>query len=444
MTFYFMFKKTISRLFILSVILMAGIINAEETETRPGIRSIDHIVAVVNDEVITRTELDDVISATIEQLLNQGVQPPDDETMESQILESVITKRIQLQRAQEIGLSISESELDETILRVAQENELSLQEFYVALENDGIEFNRFRNDIRDEVIMVRLKEREVNNLVNITEGEIDNYLRTVETSVIGADEYLIAHILLSVPDHIDVLQHEKIRGRAELALEKLESGIEFAQVAAEFSDAEDAMTGGLLDWRPVTQMGPKFTEILTAMEPGELTSVVQSPLGYHILKLLDRREQEVPVVIIEQTNARHILAKVNELTSESDAHQRIIGLQERIENGASFVEIAKLHSDDGSAASGGDLGWLSPGDTVPGFENAMNSLQPGEMSGPVQSTFGWHLIQVIERRTQDISSERQRQAARQSIRARKADVVIQEWVRRLRDEAYVEYRIEEG
>lgn len=439
-----MFKKIISRLFILTVILMAGIINAEETEMRPGIRSIDHIVAVVNEEVITRTELDEVISTTVEQLVKQGVQPPDDETMESQILESVITKRIQLQRAQEIGLTISESELDETILRVAQENEMSLQEFYVALENDGIEFNRFRHDIRDEVIMARLKEREINSQVNITEGEVDNYLRTVETSAVGVEEYLIAHILLSVPDHVDALQHERIKERAELALEKLESGVDFAQVAAEFSDAGDAMTGGILDWRPVTQMGPKFTEILTAMEPGEITPIVQSPLGYHILKLLDRREQEVPVVIIEQTKVRHILAKVNELTSESDAHQRIIELQKRIKKGADFAEIAKLHSDDGSAASGGDLGWISPGDTVPGFENAMNSLQPGEMSGPVQSAFGWHLIQVIERRTQDVSSESQRQNARQSIRARKADVVIQEWLRRLRDESYVEYRLEDS
>ncbi|MDH5552810.1 MAG: peptidylprolyl isomerase, partial [Nitrosomonas sp.] len=236
----------------------------------------------------------------------------------------------------------------------------------------------------------------------------------------------------------------EIQKRAELALARLQEGVEFAQVAAEFSDAEDAMTGGVLDWRPVMQMGPKFTEILTAMSIGELTPIVQSPIGYHILKLLDRREKQNAVVIIDQTNARHILAKVNELTSESDAHQRIAELHERIVNGADFVEMAKLHSDDSSAASGGDLGWLSPGDTVPGFEAAMNALQPGEISGPVQSTFGWHLIQVVKRRTQDISTESQRHEARQSIRARKADVVIQEWQRRLRDEAYIEYRLEDG
>ncbi len=455
-----MLNKNISILLLLSALIVMPTINAEEVDKEvideietqdelnivvtPGIRAIDRIVAVVNEDVITYTELENVVEATIDQLVNQGIQPPDDETMQSQILESIITKRIQIQRAQEIGLSVSESELDETILRVAQENQLSLQEFYQALEEDNIEFSKFRNDIRDEIIMVRLREREVNNQVNITEGEIDNYLRTQETSAVGGDEYLIAHILLTVPEQVDVLQNAEIQKRAELALSKLQEGVEFAQVAAEFSDAEDAMTGGVLDWRPVTQMGPKFTEILTAMSIGDMTPVVQSPIGYHILKLLDRREKENAVVIIDQTNARHILAKVNELTSDSDAHQRIAELYERIQSGADFEEIAKLHSDDGSAASGGDLGWLSPGDTVPGFEKAMNALQPGEISEPVQSTFGWHLIQVIERRTQDVSTERQRQEARQAIRARKADVVIQEWQRRLRDEAYVEYRLDDG
>ncbi|MDH5553263.1 MAG: SurA N-terminal domain-containing protein, partial [Nitrosomonas sp.] len=216
-----MLKKNSFIFFLLFTLLMTVsafaeepvIIKEIETEIgtglvlEPQIREVDRIVAVVNEDVITRTELDDVIAATIGQLRGQGVQPPDDETMQSQILESIITKRIQLQRAQEIGLSVSESELDETILRVAQENKLSLQEFYQALEADNIEFSRFRNDIRDEIVMVRLREREVNNQVNITEGEIDNYLRTMETSAVGGDEYLIAHILLTVSEQVDVLQN---------------------------------------------------------------------------------------------------------------------------------------------------------------------------------------------------------------------------------------------
>jgi peptidyl-prolyl cis-trans isomerase SurA len=231
--------------------------------------------------------------------------------------------------------------------------------------------------------------------------------------------------------------------RAEMALAKLQEGVDFAQVAAEFSDAADARSGGIIEWRPITQMGPTFAEMLTPMQPGDLTPVVQSPSGFHIFKLLGRRAQETATVIIDQTNARHILIKINELTSEYDGRQRIDQIKERLDRGESFEETAKLYSEDASASSGGDLGWLSPGDTVPDFERAMNALLPGQISDPVRTQFGWHLIQVLERRSQDISLDRRRQAARQAIRTRKSDVVIQEWLRQLRDQAYVEYRLDE-
>ena len=417
---------------------------SESAQSVGSITSIDHIVAIVNEEVITRRELDRAVNAAINQLLQQGIQPPNSEAIEGQVVESMIVKRIQLQRAEEIGLTISDSELDETIQRIAEENDLSLQAFYAALEEDGVNFNKFRNDIRDEVIMVRLREREVGSRVNVTEGEVDNFLRTQETSAIGNDEYQIAHILIRVPEHIDMLQIEKRRQRAETVLAKLTEGVEFAQVAAEYSDADDAMRGGVMDWRPVAQMGPRFAELLTAMEPGELTPIIQSPVGFHILKLLDRRAQQTPVVIVDQTHARHILIKVNELTSESDALQLIRQLKDRIDNGASFEEVAKLHSEDNSATSGGDLGWVSPGVTVPAFEQAMNALQLEQVSEPVQTQFGWHLIQVLERRSQDVSDEQQRQNARQAIHTRKADVVLEEWLQQLRDQAYVENRFSDS
>ena len=204
------------------------------------------------------------------------------------------------------------------------------------------------------------------------------------------------------------------------------------------------MEGGVLEWRPATQLTKKFAEILGPMKPGEVTSIIQSPNGFHILKLLDRRNQKDAVTMVDQTHARHILVKINELTSEADARRRITELKERLDNGGNFGELAELHSEDSSAAAGGDLGWVSPGDTVPEFEHAMSALKDGETSGPVQSPFGWHLIQVLERRSQDMSQERQRQTARQAIRARKADAAFQDWVQRLRDRAYVEYRLEEG
>jgi peptidyl-prolyl cis-trans isomerase SurA len=228
-------------------------------------------------------------------------------------------------------------------------------------------------------------------------------------------------------------------------LTQLRNGAEFGQVAAEFSDAGDAMQGGLLDWRPAAQLTAKFADILTSMKPGELTPIITSANGYHILKLVDRRSQEsAEAALVNQTHARHILVKISELTSEADARRRIIELKERLDHGAKFDELAKLHSEDGSAPSGGDLGWVSPGDTVPEFEHAMNRLKDGEISDPVQSPFGWHLIQVLEHRTKDMSDEKKRQTARQAIRARKADAAFQEWAQRLRDRAYVEYRLEES
>ncbi|SFL03667.1 periplasmic chaperone for outer membrane proteins SurA [Nitrosomonas aestuarii] len=404
---------------------------------------LDRIAAIVNEEVITQKELDNAVTTATRNLMQQGIEPPEPDSMQTQVLETLVIKSIQLQHAKEIGMSVSDSELDETIQRIADENKLSIQEFYSVLEQDGISFNKFRHEIRDEIIMARLKERQITSQVNVTEGEIDNFLRTQETSAVGNDEYLLAHILISVTEHMDNTQiHEKSQ-RAELALEKLQEGADFAHVAAEFSDAPDAMNGGVLDWRPITQMGPTFAQLLSPLEIGEITPVVQSPNGFHIFKLLDRREQENKNVVIDQTQVRHILIKVNELTSESDALEQITDLKARIDNGANFAEIARLHSEDGSASSGGDLGWLSPGNTVPPFEKAMNALLPGQISDPVKSQFGWHLIQVIERRTQDVSNEHQRETARKAIRSRKAEVVVQEMLRQLRDQAYVEYRAED-
>ncbi|MGH8684173.1 MAG: peptidylprolyl isomerase, partial [Nitrosospira sp.] len=364
--------------------------------------------------------------------------------LEKQLLERIILNRVQLQLAKETGLTVSDTELDQTLRRIAQENKMSLQEFYSALEQDGISFNKFRDEIRDEIILVRLKEREVNNRINVTEGEVDNFLQAQETSPDSNDEYRISHILVQLPEQADALKIQARRQRIETALDQLKSGVEFAKVAAEFSDSADAMQGGVLDWRPASQLTKKFAEILAPMKPGELTDIIQSPNGFHILKLLDRRNQKDAITMVDQTHARHILVKINELTSENDARRRITDLKERLDNGGKFEELARLHSEDGSASSGGDLGWVSPGDTVPEFEQAMNALRDGETSAPVQSPFGWHLIQVIERRSKDMSNERQRQTARQAIRARKGDADFQEWLQRLRDRAYVEYRLEEG
>ncbi len=429
---------------VLLAMLTAGMAIAQQPAHPGSIQTIDHIVAVVNENVITRHELDEVLRATLKQLQKQGVEPPPPEILEKQLLERIILNQVQLQLAKETGLTISDTELDQTMRRIAQENKMSLQEFYRAVEQDGLSFSKFRDEIRDEIILVRLKEREVNNRVSVTEGEVDNFLHTQESSSTKDEEYRIAHVLILLPEQADSSQIEMRRQRAEAALARVASGVDFAQVAAEFSDAPDAMEGGLLEWRPAAQLTKNFAEILAPMKPGELTSVIQSSNGFHILKLVDRRSQDQAVTMVNQTQARHILIKISELTSETDAKRRVVELKERLDHGAKFEELAKLHSEDASAPTGGDLGWVSPGDTVPEFEHAMSALEPGEISEPVQSPFGWHLIQVIERRTQDVSEERQRQTARQALRARKIDAAFQEWLQRLRDRAYVEYRLEES
>jgi peptidyl-prolyl cis-trans isomerase SurA len=441
-------KKYLASGIILLGVFAAETASAQQIAMNSGIETIDRIVAVVNETVVTRHELNELLKVTVKQLQKQGVQPPPPSVLEKQLLERIILNRVQLQLAKETGLTVSDTELDQTLRRIAQQNNMSMPEFYSALEHDGISFNRFRDEIRDEIILVRLKEREVNNRVNVTEGEVDNFLSIQAGSPSQEDELRISHILIQFPEQASSAQIAERRLRADAALAQLKSGMEFARVAAEFSEAPDATEGGLLDWRPAAELSKKFAEILGSMKPGETTPVIQTQAGLHILKLVDRRSRKentaTATAMVNQTHARHILVKISELTSEADARRRILELKERLDNGGKFEELAKLHSEDASAPSGGDLGWVSPGDTVPEFEHALNALKPGQISDPVQTPFGWHLIQALEHRTQDMSQERQRQSARQAIRARKADAAFQEWLQRLRDRAYVEYRLEES
>lgn len=438
-----MYRSNYFCVFLLLVFFIPFSVAAQELALdSPTSRSLDYIVAIVNEDVITRKELDEAIKLGISRLQQQGMPLPDSPTLEKQVLESVITKKIQVQHAQEVGLSITEGELDETIQRIAEDNKLSLPEFHAALENDGIRYSKFREEIRDEMIMARLKEREVRNQVNVTEGEVDNYLQTQDSNTGGQDEYRLAHILILVTENMNSSQIQQRSERAEMAAVKINDGVDFSQVAAEFSDATDAKSGGIIEWRPIAQLGPMFAKMLESLNPGDVTPIIQSPNGFHIFKLLGRRAQETPIVIIDQTHSRHILIKINELTSEGEAKLKIQKIKERLDGGEDFAELAKLYSEDTSASSGGDLGWLSPGDTVPEFEKTMNALLPGQVSNPVKSQFGWHLIQVLERRTQDVSVNRRRQEARQAIRNKKTDVVIQEWLRQLRDQAYIEYRLD--
>jgi len=257
------------------------------------------------------------------------------------------------------------------------------------------------------------------------------------------DVVQIAHIIVRVPEQANPAQLERSRSRAQQAVDQLKAGEEFGRVAAAFSDAPDGLAGGVMEARPLDRLPGLYADAVRKLSPGETSAILRSPAGFHIIRLLDRRGSPMQMQSLRQTRARHILIKVNELLSDNEARQRALVLKERLDNGADFAELARLHSTDLSAAKGGDLGWLYQGDTVPEFERAMDALKIGQVSEPVRSPFGWHLIQVRERRTEDASKERQRQMARQALRERKSDEAYQDWLRQLRDRIYVEYRLEE-
>lgn len=427
-------------------LLAAAIMFSVHAQTRRSIPlEVDRVIAVVNDEAITSFELRTRIATVERQLEAQRVQLPTREILERQVLERMITDRVQLQFAKETGLRVSDIELDAAIRRIAEGNRLGLAEFRAALERDGVAWVKFREEIRDEIVLSRLRDREVESRIVVSDGEIDNYLANPVQSETGAAEVNIAHIVLRVPEQASPDQLMRIGARARAALEQLRRGDDFAKVAASYSDAPDALSGGAMGLRPLDRLPALYADAVKQLKPGELSDVLRSPAGFHIVKLIDTRGGSAgkTAVSLRQTRARHILIKVNELVSEAEARRKLVVLKERLDNGADFAELARLNSNDISAAKGGDLGWLYQGDTVPEFEKAMDALKLNQTSEPVQSPFGFHLIQVLERRTEDATAERQRLTARQVLRERKADEAYQDWVRQMRDRAYVEYRVED-
>jgi peptidyl-prolyl cis-trans isomerase SurA len=406
--------------------------------------AVDRIIAVVNDEVITTLELRERVQQAVRQLERQGTELPPTEVLERQMLDRLVLERAQLQLARDTNVSVDDATLERAIARIAENNRLSATELRAALERDGITWERFRSEIRTEILLSRLREREVDSRVVVTDAEVDNFLAN-NSEALSGEEYLLAHILLRVPEGASSEQLSALGARAESVIEKLRAGEDFGRLAASFSDAPDALSGGELGWRSRDRLPALFGEELAKLQPGGVSPILRSAAGLHIVKLLDRRGGAgAAPLALEQTRARHILVRTSEIVSDGEAESRLLGLRERVvQGGADFADLARANSADLSAAKGGDLGWISPGDTVPEFERAMNALQPGEVSPPVRSPFGWHLIQVQERRMQDVSGERRRTQARNALRERKANEAHEDWLRQLRDRTYVEYRLED-
>ena len=403
---------------------------------------IDRVVAIVNDEALTQYDIAEQTRTVLAQMKASKVTPPAPDVLEKQLLDRLITERVLMQYAKESGIRVDDTQVERAIARIAQDNKMTPDEFKKAVEREGLPYSKYREDIRNEMVIQRLREREVEGRVAVSDAEVNLFLATQDSQSGGDVEYKVAHILVLVPEQATPEQIETRVRKVEEAMRQLRSGGDFGQIAATFSDAPDALQGGDLGWRPPARLPQIFLDPIRSLKPGQYSGVLRSAAGFHIVKLIETRSRKDPTVV-EQTRVRHILVKVNEITSDADAKAKIERIKERIDLGAKFDEQAKLNSEDGSAAKGGELGWISPGDTVPDFETAMNRLKIGELSAPVRTPFGWHLIQVEERRTQDITAERQRDQARLALRQRKSDEMFQDWVRQQRDRTYVEIKLDD-
>jgi peptidyl-prolyl cis-trans isomerase SurA len=405
---------------------------------------VDRIVAVVNKEVITFSELSAAVASAERQLSRQGTAIPARAVLERQILERLVLDKAQLQKARDTGIRVDDLQVDRAVQRIAENNKMTLADFRSTLERDNVPFDAWRQDLRDQILLTRLREREVEDKIQVNDSEIDLFLEELKANP-ARSEYNVSHILVRVPEGSSPERIEEARAKALKALAEARESGDFARVAASYSDAPDALEGGNLGWRAHERLPELFSAVLAKMKPGEVTEPLRSPAGFHLVKLNDRRDGGAGAAPVTQTRARHILVRTSEVVSENEARRRLADLRERIVNGsADFAELAKVHSDDtGSAARGGELDWIYPGDTVPDFERALQELKPGEISQPVKTPFGYHLIQVLERRASDVSQERRRLEARKVLRERKSEDAYQEWLRQLRDQAYVELRLEE-
>ena len=434
-------------LFLVIIALAAAAVSAQPSPPVPSaapprVVAIDRVIAVVNDEAITQYELDDARRIVVQQLKQQNVQQPAADVLDKQVLERLITERALLQHAKDSGIKVDDTQVERAIQRIAEDNKLTLDGLRQALAREGVAYVRYREDVRSEIVMQRLREREVDARITVSDAEVENYLATIKAQSGGEAEYRLAHILVLVPEQANAEQIEAKRRRAEEALKNIRDGTDFGQVAAGFSDASDALSGGNLGWRPGARLPTVFAETVRGMKAGDVSPVLRSAAGFHIVKLIDRRSRNEPA-LVDQTHVRHILIRVNETTSEAEGKAKIDRLKDRLDGGAKFEDMAKLNSEDASSAKGGDLGWLGPGDTVPVFEEAMSKLAVNQVSAPVRTPFGWHLIEVLGRRKQDVSADRERMQAQLAIRQRKSDEAFQDWVRQTRDRAYVEVRLED-
>jgi len=422
------------RLMLFAIALASG-------STLAQVQPLDAIVAVVNDDVIVQSELDGEIEMLIPELQSRGAAIPDPQTLQQQLLDELILERLQIQRAQTLGIEVDEGTVTEALENIAARNGMGLMQLRDALEANGLSFDEFREDTRRQILTQRLQQEEVVKDIRVSEQEVDRFMETNRDSLVSRSEVRLSHILIALPESPSEAQVADAREEARTLVGRLRGGADFGALARSRSDGGRAQDGGDLGWFPIGEVPSLAAQPAQQLGRGKLTDPIRSPSGFHIIKVSDIKGNAPEPVT--QTHARHILLRTSEVVSDEDAQRRLEQLRLRIVGGDDFATLARSHSDDtGSALNGGDLGWVNPGDTVPVFEREMEALGPGELSQPFQSPFGWHVVQVIERRDQDTADELLRLRAKDALRLRKAEEAKEIWLQRLRDEAYVEVRLD--
>jgi len=443
-----------------------------------GPQFVDGIAAVVNKHVITLRQLEVQTQTARQQMQRQNVPVPPEDVLRKQVLQRMISQELESQEADRLGIRVTDANVQRAVQTIAQRNRISEQQLRAEIEKSGVNWSDYLDGLRDEVRMDMLRQRVVDSTINISDGEIDSFLRNqarqggrsqlpaagaAPAAASGPEILAIAQILVAVPEGASTSQVNELRAKAEQLLAKVRGGADFAGVAASSSDGPQALEGGNLGARPVQGWPDLFVSATRNLGPGQISDIVQSGNGFHILKVLSRGQagagqaQAAPStslgdsqtaampdgpMMVTQTHARHILIKTSKVMSDDQARTRLEQLRQRILNGESFADLAKRYSEDATAPQGGDLGWLSPGETVPAFEQVMNSLSPDQISEPVRSQFGWHLIQVLERRNKDMGEEYKRMQARQILFQRRLEPAFEDWLSQLRGQAYIDNRID--
>jgi peptidyl-prolyl cis-trans isomerase SurA len=440
-----MFRSTLIAAGVFAAALILSTPAGAQALSNQNAQVADSIVAVVNDGVITRRELEDRTHLIMQRLQQQNAPVPPAEQMQSQVLDQMVLERIQLQRAKEDGITVDDATVNRTLQRLAQQNQMSLDVYRSRIEAQGVPWNTFVRDARTELTLSKLREKEVDSKVTVSDGEVANYIASQRgPGARNTSDLHLQHIMFKLPSDAPEAQIQQVQTKADAVLKQAQAGDDFAKLAKNNSQDTDAGKGGDLGYRAPGSLPAGIVTAVSTLRPGQVVpTLLRTDGGFEIVKLVDRRASQgtaadAPKLV--QTHVRHILLRVTDGMSEAAARQKLLDIKQQVLQGGDFANFARTYSQDGSASQGGDLGWISPGETVPEFERAMNTLADGAVSDPVRSEYGYHLIQVLGRRDAEGSASQQLDIARQAIGQRKAEQAYSDWLRELRDTAYVKYQ----